>query len=146
MNHPVLQGHQFSVRCRLATGSPKPIPQSTHTTHMATLLTHSTRPLYNIANTTANLISCMGMATQPLHNHTHSMSSPPSSRSLLPVNSNSGSLPHQLTLLHFRPLQGIMWEGSKVTCHERHAHVHTHAIDFPVHWPIIPEARTHRLP
>ena len=42
MNHSVLQGHQFSVRCRLTTGSPQPIPKLKHSSHMSTLHT-STR-------------------------------------------------------------------------------------------------------
>ena len=77
MHHPMPQGHQFSARCWLPTGSPQPIRQLTHSIHTAVLHTHSSRPLYNTAHTTADLISCMGGAP---HNHTHSTSSPPSSR------------------------------------------------------------------
>ena len=75
---PILS--QVSTAHQKSTGSPQPIPQLTHSIHMAVLHTYSSRPLYNTAHTTADLISCMGGATHPPHNHTHSTSSPPSSR------------------------------------------------------------------
>ena len=111
MNHPVPQGHQPPEACNL-----------THTTLMATLHTHLTRRLYNTHN---NFISCMGGVTHPPHNHTHSTSSPPSSR---PANSNSASLTDTDSLLITLHTQRSTWDGSKVICHGGHAHLHARTI------------------
>ena len=68
----------------------------------------STRPLYNAANATANLISCMGELTHPTHNHTHSTSSSLYLGPQIPILSETASSCHA---------QGSMWERSKVTRH-----------------------------
>ena len=75
--YPCYVASGLAVRCRMTTGSPQPIPQLTHRNHMATL---HTRPRYDTAHATDNLISCMGRATHPPHDNTLSTSLPPSSR------------------------------------------------------------------
>ena len=108
MHHPVPQGHLFSVGCRRATEISQLILQNQHDHTEQT----STRPLYNAAYATANLISCMGELTHPTHNHTHSTSSSLSLGPQIPILSETASSCHA---------QGSMWERSKVTCHGGHA-------------------------
>ena len=52
----------------------------------------STRPLYNAAHATANLISCMGELTHPTLNHTHSTSSSLSLGQQIPILSETATL------------------------------------------------------
>ena len=61
----VLTGHQKS------SGSPQTIPQKPHSFHKAKMHTTPSRPFHHTAHTSAHLISCVGGATTPPHDHTH---------------------------------------------------------------------------
>ena len=96
---------------------------------MGTMNTHSTRPLNNTAHATANLISCMSGATHPSLIHTYSSSSLPYSRPCCE------HIPTAVVCLTFDPLPRPKKrvEGSKVTRHGGHAHLHARTIDFSVY-------------
>ena len=55
----------------MASGSPQTIPQKTHSFHKAKMHTTPPRPFHHTTHTSAHLISCVGGATTPPHNHTH---------------------------------------------------------------------------
>ena len=61
----------FPTKCWLATGSPQTIPQKPHSSHNAKMHTTPSWPFCYTAHTKAHLISCVGGATPPPHNHTH---------------------------------------------------------------------------
>ena len=61
----MLTGH------RKSSGSPQTIPQKPHSFHKVKIHTTPSRPFHHTAHTSAHLISCVGGATTPPHNHTH---------------------------------------------------------------------------
>ena len=64
------QGHEFSVRCRLAIEILQPI-RTINTQNSQGHPVHSLKRSLYVAHATANLISCMGGATHPPNNHSH---------------------------------------------------------------------------
>ena len=60
----VLTGH------RKSTGSPQTLPQKPHSFHMAIMHTTPSAPPHHPSHTSAHLISGVGGATTPPHNHT----------------------------------------------------------------------------
>ena len=61
----VLAGH------RKSTESPQAIPQKPHSFHKAKMHTIPSQLFHHTAHTRAHLISCVGRAPPPSHNHTH---------------------------------------------------------------------------
>ena len=70
-HHPVPRGCTLPTRCQLTTGSPQIIPQKPHSFHMAEMHTTPPRPFCHTAKARAHLISCVGGANPPPHNHTN---------------------------------------------------------------------------
>ena len=65
------QGHQLSVRCRLAIEIPQPI-LTFNTQYSQSHPVHSLKRSLYVAHAIANLISCKGGATLPPKKHSHS--------------------------------------------------------------------------
>ena len=93
-----------------------------HTAHTFNKATHST----------ANLISCMGVATHPQHNHTYSTSSPSSSRpSFQQISTDTFS---HLTYCHAQGSRGMGQRTHDMgTCPSCHLLARVHD-----HWPTMP--------
>ena len=74
-HHPVPQGppvlNQVLTGHRKSTGSPQAIPQKPHRFHKDKMRTTLSRLFHHTTHTRAHLISCVGGATTPPHNHTH---------------------------------------------------------------------------
>ena len=56
---------------RKSSGSSQTIPQKPHSFHKAKMHTTPSQLFHHTAHTSAHLISCVGGATTPPHNHTH---------------------------------------------------------------------------
>ena len=121
-HHPVPQGHPFSTKCWLATGSPPEAQKQSHKNHTAFTGPKCTlQTFHHSAHTRAHLTSCVGGTTPPTStSHLCSLSSCNTFHTIPVVCSALTAMVSPFTPCH---AHGSTWRGSKVTPDRCHAYL-----------------------